>query len=236
MTKDETLDLALEALVLYQAAGFGNSTDFNKQHEAFYKAQTAIIAIKQARSAPAQEPLAWIDMREWPPIRWRDGMLRKDVDQFDGQGLYITPPAAQPAPVQEPDWKAEYLKSVESGCITLDELREANAELDATNRQVEILSDALAESRREVAALKAVQEPVALVIDGVLVKSSLPEKYTGPLYTTPPAAQRQWVGLKPGEAEAFYNQFAKYQQEGPVLSGWFQFTKAIEAKLKELNT
>jgi hypothetical protein len=32
------------------------------------------------------------------------------------------------------------------------------AELDATNRQVEILSDALAESRREVAALKAVQE------------------------------------------------------------------------------
>jgi hypothetical protein len=34
------------------------------------------------------------------------------------------------------------------------------AELDATNRQVEILSDALAESRREVARLKAVQ-PVA---------------------------------------------------------------------------
>jgi hypothetical protein len=29
------------------------------------------------------------------------------------------------------------------------------AELDATNRQVEILSDALAESRREVATLKA---------------------------------------------------------------------------------
>jgi hypothetical protein len=33
-------------------------------------------------------------------------------------------------------------------------------ELEATNRQVEILSDALAESRRGVAALKAVQEPV----------------------------------------------------------------------------
>ena len=61
------------------------------------------------------------------------------------------------------DWKAEYLKSVESGCITLDELREARAELDATNRQVEILSDALAESRREVAALNAAQPaPVPL--------------------------------------------------------------------------
>jgi hypothetical protein len=56
--------------------------------------------------------------------------------------------ALKPAPV-EPDWKAEYLKSVESGCITLDELREARAELDATNRQVEILSDALAESQRQ---------------------------------------------------------------------------------------
>jgi hypothetical protein len=56
-TKDEALKLALEALGLYQAAGFGNSTDFNKQHEAFYKAQTAITAIKQAREAPVQEPV-----------------------------------------------------------------------------------------------------------------------------------------------------------------------------------
>jgi hypothetical protein len=69
----------------------------------------------------------------------------------NAQPLYTTPTAAQ----QEPNWKTEYLKSVESGCITLDELREANAELDATNRQVEILSDALAESRREVAAQPA---------------------------------------------------------------------------------
>ena len=41
------------------------------------------------------------------------------------------------------------------------------------------------------------QEPVALVIDGVLVKSALPEKYTGHLYTTPP--QRTWVGLTEDE-------------------------------------
>ena len=59
MNDKEALKLALEALGLYQAAGFGNSTDFNKQHEAFYKAQDAIIAIKQARSATVQEPVAW---------------------------------------------------------------------------------------------------------------------------------------------------------------------------------
>ena len=41
------------------------------------------------------------------------------------------------------------------------EVCDLQAELDATNRQVEILSDALAESRREVAALKAVQGPAA---------------------------------------------------------------------------
>jgi len=43
---------------------------------------------------------------------------------------------------------------------------------------------------KELAAQPA-QEPVALVIDGVLVKSELPEKYTGHLYTTPPAAPVQ---------------------------------------------
>jgi hypothetical protein len=146
-------------------------------------------------------------------------------------------------------------------------------ELEATNRQVEILSDALAESRREVAALKAVQEPVAWqplpcpfcghigldFLDGETyrwgvascggcgascgdVRREYPDQgewhaeAIAEWNRRSPAAQRQWVGLKPGEAEAFYNQFAKYQQEGPVLSGWFQFTKAIEAKLKEKNT
>jgi len=37
------------------------------------------------------------------------------------------------------------------------------------------------------------QEPVALVIDGVLVKSALPEKYTGHLYTTPPQPEQKPV-------------------------------------------
>jgi len=92
-------------------------------------------------------------------VKYSEGDECEFVADVDLQAVFrarrATPSAA---PVQEPDWKAEYLKSVESGCTTLDELREARAELDATNRQVEILSDALAESWREVAALKAVQE------------------------------------------------------------------------------
>lgn len=55
------------------------------------------------------------------------------------------------------------------------------------------------------------------------------------LYTRPqPAAQ--WVGLNASEYAAFYNQFAKYQEENADVSGWWAFAEAIEAKLREKNT
>ena len=95
-----------------------------------------------AQPTPVQEPVACV--QDLDEVKRKHLVYEKGMDWKDP--LYTTPPAAQ----QGLDWKAEYLKSVESGCITLDELREANAELDATNRQVEILSDALAESRREI--------------------------------------------------------------------------------------
>jgi hypothetical protein len=130
-----------------------------------------------------------------------DSMMQVTKVWWDGEKLMAEPidlasvykEAAHPAPVQGPDWKSEYLKSVESGCITLDELRETLAELDATNRQVEILSDALAESRREVAALKAVQEPVGSM--GIPLSCGKPLCAPGdhhPLckLATPPAAQQ----------------------------------------------
>jgi hypothetical protein len=81
---------------------------------------------------------------------------------------------------------------VESGCITLDELRETRVELDATNRQVEILSDALAESRQ----------------------------------------QRPWVGLVDTDIGDEY-----VRMEIPGGFNRFEYAaRAIEAKLKELNT
>ena len=160
--------------------------------------------------------------------------------------------AAQPAPV-EPDWKAEYLKSVESGCITLDELRETLAELEATNRQVEILSDALAESRREVAALKAVQEPVVCKHEWFSTGAMEPGECRcikcGVWNTTPPPAefvcstglchykaQRQWVGLTDKQMvdaiEPLYQNRATAEMAAKVSMDEF---RAIEAKLKEKN-
>ena len=48
-----------------------------------------------------------------------------------------------------------------------------------------------------------------------------------PLYTTPPAAQRTWVGLTDVNAVELW-QLARHDI--------VEFTRAIEAKLKELNT
>ena len=50
------------------------------------------------------------------------------------------------------------------------------------------------------------------------------------LYTTPPAAQRQWVGLTDDEIQVVLNKVASEYQYGDT------FAKAIEAKLKEKNT
>jgi hypothetical protein len=54
-----------------------------------------------------------------------------------------------------------------------------------------------------------------------------------PLYTTPPAAQRPWVGLTPKE---IYN---LWEDSGVPFVDWDSFAsiaQAIQAKLKEKNT
>lgn len=74
-----------------------------------------------------------------------------------------------------------------------------------------------------------VQEPVALVIDGFLVKSELPEQYTGHLYTTPP--KREWVGLT---EEEIHN--LDPASDSMLDQQRIDFARATEAKLKKKNT
>jgi hypothetical protein len=65
MTKDEALNLALEALELNNLewkalADSGDCGYWNAEDQDHYKqTNEAITAIKQARSAPVQEPVAW---------------------------------------------------------------------------------------------------------------------------------------------------------------------------------
>jgi len=46
-----------------------------------------------------QEPVAWIDMTKFPPIRFKELSLRCDLEPFDGYALCFAPPA-QPAQPQ----------------------------------------------------------------------------------------------------------------------------------------
>jgi len=58
-----------------------------------------------------------------------------------------------------------------------------------------------------------------------------------PLYTAPPAAQRQWVGLTDDEIESLdcvYLNWLDYEEV--EIKGDKEFARAIEAKLKEKNT
>jgi rubredoxin len=160
--RDEALKLALEALEWMVANDDTNEGDEPidrlggqswNEYNAYWldglnNARAAITAIKQARSArqehepenephvslaSVQEPVAVVgEDKHGPFVDWLGDRSSFYERNPVGTKFYTAPPAAH----------------------------DLQAELDATNRQVEILSDALAESRREVAALKAAQEPV----------------------------------------------------------------------------
>jgi hypothetical protein len=140
MDKDKALKLALEAL---------EEAHYKMEHyQDEKKREQAITAIKQALAAPVQELLqpVWNNLPSNKDVE--DAMRIKRLNQL------TTPPAA-------PDLQAELVKANAQAEHFEREWYLRGDELEATNRQVEILSDALAESRREIAALKAVQEPVA---------------------------------------------------------------------------
>jgi hypothetical protein len=95
MTKDEALDLALEALEYIE----NNYMSLPKS------GSEAITAIKQARSAQAQEPVAIVD---------EDGVIVVCNYKYKpGDKLYTTPPAAQRPWVGLTD---DEFENIELGC------------------------------------------------------------------------------------------------------------------------
>jgi hypothetical protein len=79
-----------------------------------------------------------------------------------------------------------------------------------------------------------IQTPPSPEVVAYLVKWNRPAWV--PLYTTLPAAQRQWVGLTDEEVYPLANEHLHYQMEGYEVSGIYNLARAIEAKLKEKNT
>jgi hypothetical protein len=179
MTKDEALDLALEALEVGQTA----VTMFNlvpKPH-----LTKAITAIKQARSAPITkdeltEPLGCVVVRP---------LLANST----------SPPTAQ-----EDIQRLSAL--VRAQQITIDKLEQArSAPVQEPVATIDSLEQEIYENTREFVSLN--------VMEWLLKR----------LNTTPPAAQRQWVGLTDEEIERM------------GLSNYTKVVRETEAKLRSKN-
>jgi hypothetical protein len=122
MTKDEALDLALEAL---ESCGAGHITDGGNQWHDEKLVDKAITAIKQARSAPVQEPVAWILTAE---LDKRETTTRAHLWFSNPQNcmwtpIYTTPPiVATPLAAQQKPWVGLTDEEIEQEFGFIDEL------------------------------------------------------------------------------------------------------------------
>jgi hypothetical protein len=202
--KDEALKLALEAL--QEPLGFTGSREIDA------KLREAITAIKQALAAPVQ-PMAHI------------------VGEIDHTGKVWKP--VQPAPVQPVAWVDSVMEQAQ---VFASAWSLVGGRFDSGNG-LEDAKQAKAELRAMLTTPPAAQPAPVQPVSGVVLRDGYPTliqdkhiKETDQrlciLPTTPPAAQRQWVGLTD---EDYINIGIS-----PSLISW-QY-KAIEAKLKEKNT
>jgi hypothetical protein len=187
MTKDEALDLALNALLWanieindWRDDAHGYTPEDQPQIMA------AITAIKQARALDKKAENARELGLDYEPVQElcrTDGRCQYAIDS-GAEGVGHCPPGkcCMPAPVQEPvAWIWKYANGEEEVVFV------PPRHVDASH----------------------VDAPSTIT----------------PLYTTPPAAQRQWVGLTDEEMQALWDRYAH-----------MEMMRAIEAKLKEKNT
>jgi hypothetical protein len=186
--------------------------------------------------APVQEPVAWVDLlKQAEEIVQSKSLWKKYIDGT---------PLANDIAV----WMASFAQEHTTPPAAPD----LQAELDATNRQVEILSDALAESRRELAALKAVQEPVAWCSQcGHTCPQTVNQEPVGwwdakigffeekhfdqlcPLYTTPPAAEFVCsTGLCRYKALPDAIHHTDLSEHPEYISGWNDYRAAMMEMMK----
>jgi hypothetical protein len=194
MTKDEALDLALEALENWKCV-YSDEWDAFDEH--------AITAINQARSAPVQETPFQIGQRlrqEGKGISDLWGAVSSDADMPEAQRGFDTA-----APVQEP----------------------VSMRMPKVGDRVVCIED---ESLGTVVYLTAGGSPEIKFDDGSHGTYMLREFAELFGYTTPPAAQRQWVGLTDEEIEKTCVPL------GAAMLSFTEVAQAIEAKLKEKNT
>jgi hypothetical protein len=224
----DTIDMAREAgfetmLREGKILGFDRDGDYTEELKAF---EALVRADEQALASPVQEPVAW--------AMYQKGRLQSfwmdKGDAFDFEftsehswaPLYTTPPAAQPAPVQEPVqvWQAEGYDALmqEMQMVKARNIRQ-HAEIErlsALVRAQQITIDKL-----EQALAAPVQEPDH---GDELTIAHMSGLQRGKDF----AAQRQWVGLTDEEFNELYDSYVP-------TACYALLIEMVEAKLKEKN-
>ena len=173
----------------------------------------AITAIKEAL-AQTQEPVAW---QFFEGGKWHNGMEVNDHRKHTEaagvpvRDLYITPPQRTE---QEPDDIASIL--------ACRDMLDAQPVPPRTEQEPVIWSDYESNGMHH--------KPVAWMdADGNVSDNNDHKCFPIPLYTQPP--QRTWVGLTDEEVSEVFGGDIHAEHSGEL-----RFVRAIEAKLKELNT
>ena len=220
MTKDEALDLALEffetmqrykgtrsnIFIRFEPTATGDYVDLR---EFDGRAKPIITAIKQARSAPVQEPVGVF--REDDDIGHVDLMPHQQMKLKDGDLVYAAPPKA---PVQEPAIKQGW---------DVDTLLDK----PAAPVQEPVAVDCCANCLRPEREHQDGKCPKPFTTVWHAWDYDFPPD-------APPVEQRRWVGLTDDERYGIRASFRGRFLETSEFAEQVQL--ATEAKLKEKNT
>jgi hypothetical protein len=218
---DEALKLALEALL---AATPVKAKDPQMQ-------AVAIVALQEALAAPTPEPFGWWFTPNGEFLLPTEVEVDNPRNYKTYRAMFIdTPPAAQPAPVQEPvgevsghDWSTGLLyRDLEPGTHLYTASHAIPEQMPVIPKCWSLI--AVTGFDELMYWMQRCEEKGHLENCPDLIEPYQAFDYQ-PI-TTPPAAQRQWVGLTPDEVE----ECVKYCRSADGLA------RAIEAKLKEKNT
>ena len=220
VTKDEALDKALEGAANYIDALGGDSRKYR---------QALANAALDKMAENARE--LGLDYEPWKPsdTAHRPGGLPQDFIKHEVENEGDWSEWVNPKPEQY------FMKCCDCGLVHEMQFKVAKySEGDECKFVADADLQAVFRARR-TAPPAPVQKPVWIRPDELQKAQKAPflcrvepnkrDDFV-PLYTTPPAAQRQWVGLT--DAEVMQTMSGDWTSQ-------FYFARAIEAKLKELN-
>ncbi len=211
ISTERALDLALEALEYIE----NNYMSLPKS------GSEAITAIKQARSAPVQEPFGYVWFTKHMEHRFTRMKPHPDIGAMNIKPVYTAPPGQEPVAYTTGHCKE---KAQPGGC----QLHNLHCGYPACDRKAVTTQPAAPVQEPEYVytcnGCNALYREDSVSCDCTVNGLMEFTRHILAPDTTPPAAQRQWVGLTDEEIGAL--DYSGTRAE---------FVKAIEAKLRSKN-